>query len=871
MQPPPAVPIISEDDVLDALERLRQAEPLGDSPLRGLLWVHQQVSARGAAGSALSEDVALGDLLIGLIEENLSALRAMEGLDPGPGDTRTAVLDAMRQDFAQENAELEAWSVLYHRYVAVTLDLQVRTIATELSTSARQVHRRRVQGIRRLAEAISRRELAARAANRRLWLRLKLPPAVTPAPAGVNGRAEALAGMLCAADGLPALVVTGPGGIGKTTLAREAAWLAIERGCFDEVAWLALKGPTAYPTTLSELARGVGYIHLTETAIGALEAALAAHFAAARALVVVDGAGWLEGMGEQAARLGRLLNSGRLVATSRQRPGPESPCRVMTIPPLSREAFSEALQQMAEMGHVSAGRRPDAHTVDRIYEAVGGNPLAARLIVGQLAFLPLDAVLDGLPGLFTAGGETLFERLFERTWAALSHDAHLTAAALTLLPPGSATRRDLLTLTGLAPEALNAALGELVSGSLVEVQGSEPRYAMHALAARFVEGQIPTSPLALDYEQLLGRAIDAQRHPRPGNTLTGADAALALARRAVAAEGETAKAVRELVQKIAPTVRRSGQWAAWRDVLLPALGHVDADAAPGEAARLLLELGIAYRWLGELDRAVDVLERAVAGFGLAGDFTGQAEALLALGQTHQITGQTAPAYEAYQRAAAAAHRYQSTALRCQALNRLAGLALYNHLPQEAEVLLEEALALQPGDGLTLSNLGMAHLAAGRPDLAADYQRRALEALQEAGDLPSLARAHLRMGMACHDAWQRDQALYHLQAALELMGALGDAIGQARSLTNLGAVYAAQQRWADALTAWREAADLQQRLGDEVGLAHTWYNLADLRWQLGQAAEAVDALAQARQLAERLSLSTLLGHIDAHPAGRQGDD
>lgn len=870
MKPPPAVPILSENDVLQALERLRQAEPFGDSPLRGLLWVHQHVSARGAGGSTLSEDVALGDLLVSVIEENLAALRAVEGLATEPGATRREVITALKQDFAQRNAELEAWSVLYHRYVAVTLDLQVKALARVLNISPRQVRRRREQGIRRLAEAISRRELAARAANRRLWLRLKLPPAVTPPPAGLDGRAEALAGLLCAADGLPALIVTGQGGIGKTTLVRAAAGLAIEQGCFDEVAWLALEAPTAYRTTLSELARRVGYIHLTDPTVGALEAALASHFAAMRTLVVIDGAGWLERMAQQAARLGRLLDTGRLVATSRLHPGAEAiACQVMAIPPLSREAFGKTLQQMAEMGHISATRRPDVRAADRIYEAVGGNPLAARMVIGQLAFLPLEAVLEGLPGLHTADGETLFERLFERTWAALSPAAHLTAAALTLLPPGSATHRELLSLTELSADALNAALGELVSASLVEARGSEPRYALHALAGRFVEGQVQADPLAEDYTRLLDRAIDAQRHPPPGNTLTNADAALALARRAVAAGGETAAAVRALVQKIAPTVRRSGQWAAWRDVLLPTLGATDADTAPGEAARLLLELGIAYRWLGELDQAAEALERAVVGFGLAGDFTGQAEALLALGQTYQVTGQTAPAYEAYQRAAATAHRYHATELRSQALNRLAGLALYNHLPDEAETLLEEALTLHPGDGLTLSNLGMAHLAAGRPDQAAAYQQQALDALEEVGDLPSLARAHLRMGMACHDAWQREQALSHLQAALELMDALGDAIGKARSLTNLGAVYAAEQRWNDALGAWQEAADLQQRLGDEVGLAYTWYNLADLRWQLGQGEAAVEALDTARQLAERLGLSALLAHIDDHPAG-QGD-
>jgi tetratricopeptide (TPR) repeat protein len=284
-------------------------------------------------------------------------------------------------------------------------------------------------------------------------------------------------------------------------------------------------------------------------------------------------------------------------------------------------------------------------------------------------------------------------------------------------------------------------------------------------------------------------------------------------------------------------------------------------------ARILVELGIARRWLGEHQAARAVFEEAVRLFGETGDFRWQAEALLELGQLLRATGMTAPAYEAYQRAASVAQRYDAPGLRRRAFNGLAALALHNNRVVDALELLEQALAATSDDepdGQTLSLLGMAHLRAGHSDQSVHYQQAALDWFRQEGDYPRQARALLRLGLAHHALGKMQEALDALNQAMELMRPLGDALGQARLLTNLGTLYAEQDRWQEAFDTWRDAFVLQSHLADQVGMATTLYNLGDLAWRMGHSEEAQRHFEQSRWLAERLNLLSLVNELEQHP-------
>jgi len=835
------------------------------------VWVRQQIEARGPAASPVEVDVALSTVLNTCIEDSLHHHRALVGVAPPSSQDRTVALDWLRQDFRQGNRELEAWSTLYYRYVRLDLDLQVQDIAAILGIAPRQVRRRLAHGCRRLAEILSRLEASARVSNRRQWLRLKLPPPMYTSLFGVEQTIARLFNLLCAPGPPHTLALVGPGGIGKTTLAHAVAVRLIDDGQVGNVAWIDLDLPTTYSTILARLAHALGYLHWAESSPEDVEANLRVRLAETHVLAVIDNADLLEDLGALLPRLDMMVAPGHLLLTSRHWPPTDVPVQVVQVDALPPAEFAALLHSYARLRHVSQARRLPQDVIDAIYAAVGGNPLAGRLVASQLGALPLDRVLENLSTSMTAHGVGLFDWLFAFTWERLSAAAHQAALAMCLLPPTGVGWHELFAVADLPPDALDHALGELTATSLIDTGGEFRLYTMHALARLFVEDRARHAPWSTVYERLLRRAIDRERRAEaaPYVESEGLSRTLTLIAKGSHIEQEGA-ALGDLIARVAPAARRSGLWAVWRDALLHAVGRLRAGGAESVGlGRALIELGVAYRWLGDSHAAEATLQEAVAVLGQQGDFSSQAEALLEIGYLRQSMGLTGPAYLAYQRAASAAYRHGAVDLRRRALNGLAGLALHNQRAEEALDLLHQALATceadQP-DGETLSNLGIATLQQGRVDEAIHFQQQALARFEEEGDLPRQARTTLRLGMAYHAAHDTSRALDHLEEGLRMMQTLGDALGQARVLTNLGAVYIHEERWAEALQVWREAIDLQSRLGDEVGMAYTWYNLADLEWRLGREDNTHAALREARQLAERLNLLTLLAHINHHPAG-----
>ncbi len=733
------------------------------------------------------------------------------------------------------------------------------------------MRRRQAHGFHRLTETLVRLEASARAENRRLWLQLKLPPPTYAALFGLDARTNALAAQLAAPPPPHSLLLSGAGGIGKTTLAHAALTRLIDAGQFEDIAWLSFDEPTAYPTLLARLARDLGYVSLASASLDELEGGLRVRLASAPALIMLDNVDYLQDFPALVSRLDSLVAPGRLLMAARQLPVSDLALPVMAVDPLERPDFAALLRDFARARRISRLRELPDDVVDAIYSAVGGNPLAGKLVVSQIEFLPLERVLANLATLPTMQGVGLFDWLFTATWEALGEDAHCAALAMCLLPPEGADWQDLLVMSGLAPGPLNRALEELVAGSLLDASGQPPRYAMHALARLFVEDQAQHPELVDVYRRMLHKAVTRARRARQTSEGPTGDARQGLLLlQQEARSGADADGLDDLIVRLAPAIHRAGLWAAWRDVLQRVANRQrDAGSQPDTLARTLLELGVTCRWLGEAGQAEQALGESIRLFGETGDFTGQAEAEVEIGQLYETTGQTAPAYEAYQRAVAAAQRHATRDLRRRALNGLAGLALHNERTDAALDLLQQALALDADrpDGRTLSNLGMAYLQAEDTARAIDCQQQALDAFEDDGALPEQARAHLRLGMAYHAGGRAADALHHLDAGLRLMQTLGDALGRARILTNLGAVHAGAERWQEALSVWREALDLQHQLGDAVGMAYTWYNLADLQWQLDHPAEARAALDQAAALAEQRELITLLASIRNHPARR----
>ena len=127
-----------------------------------------------------------------------------------------------------------------------------------------------------------------------------------------------------------------------------------------------------------------------------------------------------------------------------------------------------------------------------IYETVGGNPLALRLVVGQLHVYSLPVIIQDLRGAWGAAIDNLYTFIYRQAWASLDESSRQALMAMSLLPVGGDTLDFLGDICMLSPDDLRMSVRTLTARNLVEVKGDLQRrvYSIHSLTRTFLLEQV---------------------------------------------------------------------------------------------------------------------------------------------------------------------------------------------------------------------------------------------------------------------------------------------------------------------------------------------------------------------------------------------
>ncbi|MGF1505349.1 MAG: AAA family ATPase [Anaerolineae bacterium] len=670
------------------------------------------------------------------ITDRLNALRKIEGLSAvDPMCTRIQAEADLGMDFSQGSVPLESWSVLYYRYVRVDLDMQVQDIERITGVAARQIRRRETNGCWLLAGLISRYEQETRFAHWDIWLQSKLPARQTDQLHGVGDLIETVGASIAQRPGA-VTALTAPGGMGKTTIAREVAAHLLQHHVFDEFAWLTLHSPVTEAELLNQLAVQLGFLHLFDAALEERKHALRILLAQRRALIVIDNADYLT---MPLVRLVNLVGGGHVLLTSRHRPDDtDISLTNYPIPPPSFGAFHAMIAD-----HIRQLRLPrlSDDTLRDIYDAAEGNILVGKALASHLGLHAAHTV--NLGTLQANDGQGLLSFLFEDTWQQLPEDAQLVALSLRLLAAEPIDEETLSKVSGLHADSVARALKALDKQLVLRVD--EPGlFTLHPLFEEYL-GQLAGQNTA-EVEAIIERTFTRQ-----------ADLSLNLLGAVPLLFEQTSALVDNhrlavMLLEAAPYARQMGQWLVWRNVLAMAAGQVrqEDDHLHG---LLLIEWGTAERWLGNMPYADDLLEAAIIQLGAVGDFLNQSRALIEHGRLHQQQGHIAQAEIHFQQALATAHRLQDVAVFRQAARSLIGIAFERDDLKQADALLKQALdTYEPDEELDsgfLSAKSTLALAQGETIQARMLQQEALLRCAEEGNVPELSWAHVRLALIYH--------------------------------------------------------------------------------------------------------------------------
>lgn len=460
---------------------------------------------REGGATRVERGIRLRERVEALVADELTRARVAEGLpSDAPHPTRTSLSAALIRDFARGNVELEAWSALYHRYLA-PVPFSVEALAEVVTLDARNFRRRVTAGARRLTEGLQRLEMAEHHRLRRARLSRHLPPPEYTQLYGVDEARRELAGLLRSSSGPDCLSIEGLGGIGKTALARAVAHDLAENSDFDGIAWISARqtwlndqgGIEAAPdaaTTLadivSRLATQLGFAELAGLEVTQKLERLATFLPSSRHLIVIDNLESVSDVALLMPALAPLSRPARFLLTSRETLRHYPMVTRYPVPPLSPED-SHALVESELRRHGRAAALRPADMVS-LYDVIGGMPLALKLVAAQMSHWPLSILLENLRSARQRAPESLYSFIYRRAWQALNDPARQLLLSLLPLASDGEDIEWLRLMSFLPADAFAEALGQLLDYSLLETAGSpeSPRYRLHRLTTTFLQTEV---------------------------------------------------------------------------------------------------------------------------------------------------------------------------------------------------------------------------------------------------------------------------------------------------------------------------------------------------------------------------------------------
>jgi hypothetical protein len=386
--------------------------------------------------------------------------------------------------------------------------LTATATANRLNLTQDMVFKRQRTAIKHLADTIWQAELELRA-DREMRIVGRLEIRGPPRLFGVDDKLAELETAL-AAPGSPWLVaVVGIGGIGKTSLADAMVRALSASPAFVDIAWVSARqerftlwdglqeSPEGSPALtvealLDAIIEQFGFLDLTRYPPEQKRNHLRARLKAQPYLVVVDNLETAADYRVLVPDLQDLVGPTRFLLTSRHSMHDYPGIHNLSLDELSAtDSLALLRHEAGQRGLADVATAPD-ETLARVYRVTGGNPLALKLLLGQMHTLSLKRVVDDLRQAQGQRVEELYHFVYWRSWQLLGDQARRVLAIMPLVAESGGGLPQIAALSELEGEPLTAALRDLVALCLVNVHGSVEarRYGIHRLTETFLLNEV---------------------------------------------------------------------------------------------------------------------------------------------------------------------------------------------------------------------------------------------------------------------------------------------------------------------------------------------------------------------------------------------
>jgi tetratricopeptide (TPR) repeat protein len=626
-----------------------------------------------------------------------------------------------------------------------------------------------------------------------------------------------------AQQGSQLITLSGPGGIGKTTLAAEAA-RALKDVFGGRIVWSSAEKRTDFTlsTLLDDIATQLGHEDLRTLAPDLKEAQVRALVDDPPALVVLDNYETIAPDAKRSIEQWFTLAQCSALFTSRHK---IISTRNISIAAMSREEAGEYLERLVTQ--TQDAQIFSGEVRQRIYETAEANPYVMQWVVAQIdAAQEPDTVLEELSHGEGDAAEGVFGRSFNLPQ--LGDDGRAALLALSLFVP-SATRDALAEAAGFDDELkrVNEAVKNLRALWLIKGIDENRRFTIEGLTRSLAHAQLSKDERADEFRQRFVTYFltYAEAHAQP--TPEDFDALDAEKDNLLAAmDGSFRLSNWAGVIRLMEAINYDGV-----NGFLTVRGYWDEAIRGGEQslkaarrlsdqeqiARFTYSQAIMYQFRGELTEARRLYDESLEINKKFGNQRGIAGVLHELGRLAQDQGELTEARRLY----------------------------------DESLEIEKKLGNQSGIAITLHELGRLAQAQGELTEARRLYNESLEIEKKLGNQSGIAISLHQLGRLVEAQGELAEARRLYDESLKIEKKLGNQSGIARTTSQIGIILFIEGKVDESKIKHEESLAIRRKLGDQQGVAIDLHQLGMLAEAQGNGEEAVRLMNEALDIWEKL--------------------
>jgi tetratricopeptide (TPR) repeat protein len=624
-----------------------------------------------------------------------------------------------------------------------------------------------------------------------------------------------------APQGNQLVTLSGPGGVGKTTLAAEAA-RALKEVFGGRIVWSRAEGRADFTlsTLLDDITTQLGREGLRTLAPDLKEAQVRELAADPPTLIVLDNFETIapdakKGIGEwfALAQCSTLFTSRHGISSTRN----------VSIAAMSREEAQEYLEKL--IAQTQDSQIFSIEVRQRIYETAEANPYVMQWVVAQIdAAQEPRAVLEEL----AQGTGDAAERVFDRSFnlEQLGDDGRAVLLALSLFAP-SATREALAVVAGFGDDMkrVSEAVQNLRALWLIKGIDGNRRFTIEGLTRSLTRARLLKDARTDEFRQrFVAHFLSyARAHAQP-----------------IPEDFDALEAEKD---NIIGSMDVAFEMKNWESVIYVAqiLGHING----------FLDLR------GYWDEAINWNYRAVDAANFMGNKHDAAVYSQRIGIIQHRRGLYYEARQANEEALATYRELNSEENVASALHLLAIIAQSQGELMEARKLYNESLEInkrlsnQNDIAITLNNLATIARTQGELMEAQRLGNQSLEIKRTLDNQIGIAGTLHLLALIAQDQSELEESRRLYNESLEIAKRFGNQILIASILHNLAIIAQDQGDLREARRLYNESLEINKKLGNQSGIANTLHQLGRLAEREGDRAKAIRLLHEALDIYGKL--------------------